>query len=215
MIFAADDSSDPNPPNPVTLNAKLLQADALEQMGYQAESGPWRNCYLMGAHELRHGVSSSVLKPKPLSIDVMSAMTLDHYFDYMGLRFNAPDALASETLNPQVTINWIVNETDGVKFYALELEDYTLPYTSYPHETDLPPADVTLTLDRAVLNEISTTADMTMTQAFILAVDNGRIQVQGDPKLVTDIFDLLDTFPADFNIVTPNLNGTAHRSMRP
>src|SRR5690606_34336859 len=29
--------------------ARELQADALEQLGYQAESGPWRNFYLTGA----------------------------------------------------------------------------------------------------------------------------------------------------------------------
>ena len=36
--------------------ARDLQADALEQLGYQAESGPWRNFYLTAAQELRHGV---------------------------------------------------------------------------------------------------------------------------------------------------------------
>ncbi|HEU4710297.1 MAG TPA: alkyl sulfatase dimerization domain-containing protein [Pyrinomonadaceae bacterium] len=204
VIFAADDSYDPNPPDPVTLNAKLLQADALEQMGYQAESGPWRNCYLMGAHELRHGVPSSVLKPKPLSIDIMSAMRLDQYFDYMGLRFNAPEAMVSKTFIPQTTINWIVNNTDlTTEYYTLESVDYTLPYTSYDESGQLPPADVTLTMDRTVLDEISTTADMTMTEAFNLAVAEGKIKVEGDSSRVTAIFDLLDTFPADFDIVTP------------
>jgi alkyl sulfatase BDS1-like metallo-beta-lactamase superfamily hydrolase len=29
--------------------ARAMQADALEQLGYQAESGPWRNFYFSGA----------------------------------------------------------------------------------------------------------------------------------------------------------------------
>ena len=33
--------------------ARTLQADALEQLGYQSESGQWRNFYLSGAAELR------------------------------------------------------------------------------------------------------------------------------------------------------------------
>ena len=37
--------------------ARDLQADALEQLGYQAEAGPWRNFYLTGAKELRDGVA--------------------------------------------------------------------------------------------------------------------------------------------------------------
>jgi alkyl sulfatase BDS1-like metallo-beta-lactamase superfamily hydrolase len=35
--------------------ARLLQADVFEQLGYQAESAAWRNFYLIGAQELRHG----------------------------------------------------------------------------------------------------------------------------------------------------------------
>jgi alkyl sulfatase BDS1-like metallo-beta-lactamase superfamily hydrolase len=45
VVFADPDNQD----------AKNLQADALEQLGYQAESGPWRNFYLTGAQELRTG----------------------------------------------------------------------------------------------------------------------------------------------------------------
>lgn len=33
--------------------ARELAADALEQLGYQAESAPWRNFYLSGARDLR------------------------------------------------------------------------------------------------------------------------------------------------------------------
>jgi hypothetical protein len=36
-----------------------LEADALEQLGYQAESGPWRSVYLQGAYELRNGVPTT------------------------------------------------------------------------------------------------------------------------------------------------------------
>ena len=39
-----------------TVAARNPEADALEQLGYQAESGPWRNFYLTGAQELRNGV---------------------------------------------------------------------------------------------------------------------------------------------------------------
>src|SRR5262249_19679196 len=41
---------------PNNKEARELEADALEQLGYQAESGPWRNAFLMGAFELRNGV---------------------------------------------------------------------------------------------------------------------------------------------------------------
>ena len=43
MVFADPDNKE----------ARELCADALEQLGYQAESGPWRSVYLQGAFELR------------------------------------------------------------------------------------------------------------------------------------------------------------------
>ncbi len=44
--------------DPGCRRARLIAADALEQLGYRAESSIWRNAYLTGAHELRHGTPS-------------------------------------------------------------------------------------------------------------------------------------------------------------
>ncbi|MCL4170731.1 UNVERIFIED_CONTAM: hypothetical protein GTU68_045653, partial [Idotea baltica] len=41
--------------DPTNTAARQLQADALEQLGYQAESSTFRNAFLTGAQELRHG----------------------------------------------------------------------------------------------------------------------------------------------------------------
>src|SRR5690606_5646181 len=41
---------------PGRADARALLADVYDQLGYRAESGPWRDVYLTGAHELRHGV---------------------------------------------------------------------------------------------------------------------------------------------------------------
>ena len=71
--------------------AKDLQADALEQLGYQAESGPWRNFYLTGAKELRDGVAQ-LPTPNTASPDTVRAMTLDLFFDYLGVRLNSEKA---------------------------------------------------------------------------------------------------------------------------
>ncbi len=68
--------------------AKNLQADALEQLGYQAESGPGRNFYLTGAKELREGVAR-LPAPNTNSPDMVRAMSLDPLFDYMGVSLKA------------------------------------------------------------------------------------------------------------------------------
>ncbi|GIS34149.1 MAG: hypothetical protein Ct9H90mP5_05980 [Acidimicrobiaceae bacterium] len=41
--------------DPNNAEARNLQADAFEQLGYQSESGTWRNAYLTAARELRYG----------------------------------------------------------------------------------------------------------------------------------------------------------------
>src|SRR5499427_6415850 len=48
--------------DPTNTEARELGADALEQMGYAAESATWRNAYLLGALELRERVPASVAR---------------------------------------------------------------------------------------------------------------------------------------------------------
>ena len=48
LIFADSENKD----------ARLLCAEALEQLGYQSESGAWRNAYLTAAYKLRNGTDN-------------------------------------------------------------------------------------------------------------------------------------------------------------
>jgi alkyl sulfatase BDS1-like metallo-beta-lactamase superfamily hydrolase len=71
--------------------ARLLQADALEQLGYQSESGPWRDFYLSGAMELRS--SGTVLKGlagNALGSGIVASMTPELLLDLIGVRLNGP-----------------------------------------------------------------------------------------------------------------------------
>ena len=52
--------------DPANRAARELGADAMEQMGYQAESGPWRDAYLVGAAELRNGAPKIPDKAPPM-----------------------------------------------------------------------------------------------------------------------------------------------------
>lgn len=82
--------------DPSHAEARALQADALEQMGYQAESGPWRDFYLTGAQELRRPRPRSDT-PRQASANQLRTLPGDSLLDALSVRLNG-EAAAGETL---------------------------------------------------------------------------------------------------------------------
>ncbi len=167
--------------------ARELEADALEQLGYQAESGPWRNFYLTGAQELREGIKQ-LPAASSASPDTVRAMSLDLFFDYMGVRLNGPKAG-----NAKIKLNFDFGSTGGK--YLVELENGVLNHTANRQASD---ADATLTLSRDTLNNIilqqTTLAD---------AIKSGDIKIVGNQAKLAELLTYLDSFNFWFNIVTP------------
>ena len=75
---------------PENQQARSLLADTLEQLGYQAESGPWRNFYLTGAMELRQGVPKG--SPSKISAGMAAGMPLENLFQALAVRLNGTKA---------------------------------------------------------------------------------------------------------------------------
>jgi alkyl sulfatase BDS1-like metallo-beta-lactamase superfamily hydrolase len=167
--------------------ARGLQADALEQMGYQAESGPWRNFYLSGAKELREGVKK-LGTPSTASPDTIKAMDLDLLFDYAAMRLNGPKAAGKS-----MKLNW--NFTDTGQKYLLELENGALSHIADRQADD---ADVSVTLTRAKLNDI-----LLGQTTFAKELDSGSVTATGNADVLKELLSMLDTFEFWFNIVTP------------
>jgi len=173
--------------DPNNQKARELEADALEQLGYQSESATWRNAYLEAALELR-GKMLPARAGGTASPDVVQAMPLDDYFDYLGVRLNGPKA-EGKTL----VLNW--HFTDTKQDYVLNLENSALTYLSNRTSDH---ADASLVLTRATLNSIN--LGQTTFRDEILG---GRIQIEGDPFKLVDLMSLFDTFAPNFAIVTP------------
>ncbi|HGP0230578.1 TPA: alkyl/aryl-sulfatase [Pseudomonas aeruginosa] len=167
--------------------AKNLQADALEQLGYQAESGPWRNFYLTGAQELRNGVQK-LPTPDTASPDTVKAMDLDLFFDYLAMRLKGP-----EVADKHITLNF--DFTDLKQKYTLEMVNGVLNHTEGMQAND---ADATITLTRDTLNKI-----MLKETTLKDAEGSGEIKVQGDQGKLDELMSYMDNFDFWFNIVTP------------
>lgn len=71
--------------DPDNTDARYLCADALEQLGYQAESGTWRNAYLCAAQELRYGTNTDP-NTRSSGANITDKMTPAMIFEYMGIK---------------------------------------------------------------------------------------------------------------------------------
>jgi alkyl sulfatase BDS1-like metallo-beta-lactamase superfamily hydrolase len=172
--------------DPDNREAKELLADTYEQMGYQAESGPWRSIYLMGAFELRHG-KPAIPGPPMAGPDTLRAMPLDMLFDYWGVRLDGA-AAAGKPMQIGMDV------TDLKQDYTLNVHNGVLT-----HSAGRPARpDAQLTLDKAALDRVQL-GETTIDQA----IKAGDIKVSGDRRKVTDFFGLLGTYPFWFDIVTP------------
>ncbi|ODT20983.1 MAG: hypothetical protein ABS54_13460 [Hyphomicrobium sp. SCN 65-11] len=177
LVFAEPDNAE----------ARALLADTFEQLGYLSESATWRNTYLFGALELRHGMPN-VPSRSAIGPHILRALPTDQLLDYLAVRLNGPKAEGYRT-----TQNWLF--TDTGETFCIIVSNSAMSM-SPRRLAEAPDATVALTrkdLD-AVIAEKST---------FEATVAAGTIQIEGDPSKVTALFSLLDTFERMFEIVEP------------
>ncbi len=123
--------------DPENTDARYLCADALEQLGYQAESGAWRNAYLVAAFELRNGTGKY---PKAVQLGVGSTaqgMDAQTMLDYMGIMMDS-NKLADRSF----TINLKLSDGDN---YLLKVHHGVLLYYKDALSDD---ADLTISTSR-------------------------------------------------------------------
>lgn len=172
---------------PSNKQARYLQADCLEQLGYQSESAGERNTYLMGAYELRNGLPT-VSATKTASADMVVAMDTELFLDYLGVRLNGDKAAGVD-----YTINFVLPDVN--EKFLVELENAHLNNLK-GIQSDKP--DMTLTLNRSELNQVL----MGKTTIQQLTKE-GKATIEGNAKALTDIAGMLDNFEFWFNIIEP------------
>lgn len=173
--------------DPSNVEARQLQASALEQLGYQAESGQWRNFYLTGASELRNGVNAAAT-PRTLSPDMISALSLENLFDYLAVRLNGPAAAGKHTV-----INF--EFTDSGDRFVVTLVNGVLRYTPGKIAAD---ADTSVRLGR---NGFLAMSMLGIPVTTLIATD--AVSVDGDVDALSELLRMLDNFEFWFNIVAP------------
>lgn len=176
VIFAEPDNAE----------AKTLQADTYEQLGYGSENGTWRNFYLTGAYELRNG---SVGTPtKTAAQDIASALSVEQVFDAVSLRIDGPRAW-----DAHIVIDWKVTDEDLV--HRTQLRNGLLVHFDVDGESS--PSDATFTLTRPVLlGVLLGGVDLPK------AIADGAVTAEGDIAKLAELAGYLDASDPDFAIVT-------------
>ncbi len=124
---------------PDNTQARYLCADALEQLGYQSESGAWRNAYLTGAYELRNGTGGYAETTVGGTGASALAMSTETMLDYLSM------CLDSKKLEDK---NLVINleVTDDKEKYLLRIHSGVLLYSKEEWSDD---PDAVLKLKRA------------------------------------------------------------------
>ena len=172
--------------DPANSQARSLGADALEQLGFQAEAATWRNAYLFGAQELRQGMTTAT--PRAIPADLIRALPMDLVFDAMGTRLNAPKAEGKKLLMH-------FKFTEPTEQYVLRLENSALT-----HDQGVPtePTDAVVAMSRDTWNAIALKE-----MGFPRAIATGKVRVEGSLAKLIELFGLLDDFTPDFQVVEP------------
>ncbi|HEY8516828.1 MAG TPA: alkyl sulfatase dimerization domain-containing protein [Candidatus Binatia bacterium] len=172
--------------DPSNQEARALQADALEQLGYQAESAAWRDFYLTAAQELRRGVPA--LGRNAMGGDVARAMTVEMLIDYLGVRLDA-DALGGRRIELTLDV------TDRGEVHAVGVQDGALHH-SPGRRADAPDATLSLTHEALVA--------LVVGSASLAELETrGALAVAGDREAVEALLGALDTFTLGFAIAEP------------
>jgi len=183
--------------DPTNRAARELQADALEQLGYQSESGPWRSFYLTGASELRNGTPSLPGVRGAVSLDVMAAMTPEMVLDNCAVKLNGPDATKH-------TVEFSIEFTDRAESFQVFIGSGTLRHrrlaASAEAVTGMGTSPANTTVRTTLPTFINLTSELdSLDQA--IAAENLLIEGQQEPFEV--FVSLLDQFDVFFPIIEP------------
>jgi alkyl sulfatase BDS1-like metallo-beta-lactamase superfamily hydrolase len=165
--------------------AKELQAQALEQLGFGAENGTWRNFFLMGAKELRDGVAGTATTVPP---DMVKGLATRQILDAAAVRLDGMRAAEAD-------LAMHLSLPDTGEQFRLTLSNGVLTHRPGPPSG---PVGLAVTITRAGLDDLLTGA---ATPDALAAA--GSLTIEGDQTLLVRLAGLVDPPDPGFPIVTP------------
>jgi alkyl sulfatase BDS1-like metallo-beta-lactamase superfamily hydrolase len=167
--------------------AKALLATVYDQLGFRAESGPWRDVYLTGAYELRNGIQGTAVDPRA-AVGLLTHTPVERFLDSMSVRIDGPKADGK-----RCRFNFVF--TDLGETHVLELDNAVLHHR---RGEPVAGADATVRLTKELLIRLGIgeagLKDLVMSDA---------LEVEGSRLKLLSFLSLLDKPDGRFPIVTP------------
>lgn len=170
--------------DPANSQARALLADSYEQQGYQAESGIWRNQFLVAANELRAGYKPNSSNTQ--SADMIAAVPTQILLDSVATRFDP-----AKGGGRKLGINLVI--PDRKENAGIELTGTTM----IARMEALPSPAATITAPRRVL------LGMMFLKLPLEQLEMAGLKVDGDRAAAQAWLDALDPVSAGFNIAEP------------
>ncbi|MBT6421529.1 MAG: MBL fold metallo-hydrolase [Porticoccaceae bacterium] len=172
---------------PDNLPAREMLAEAYRQMGYQAESGPWRDIYLSGAAELISGqVKQRFLKANSKAF--LQEVPLEQFMKALSVNLDAEKA-EGESLILNVFF------TERQQNFVLTIRNSVMYYQEAPFNEI---ADVSIKLSQDMFIGI-----LVGEVSAIEMVGSDQLSIEGSMLKLLKFFSLLGESSDDFNIVLP------------
>ena len=175
LVFAQPDNQD----------AKHLQADAYEQMGYQTEAPQWRGIFLTAARELREGVLTAAFSTA--SPDTLMAMPLDVLFDFAGVHI-----IGDKAVDTDLRIDFAFTDVDQTWTVWVGRGVLNARLGATPH------AQLTVSGPKTALVGV-----VLKPASGQCSADAGHIQLDGDASVLAYLAAVMDDFDPNFTSSPP------------
>ena len=181
--------------DPANYEARYLQADALEQLGYQSVSGPYRNAYLSAAQDLRASTSETeafLRNPAKTSLgsaDVMNALSFDQICQYLAIQLNA-----SKADNAELSIYLNMTSPEGPWGGLLQVQNSVLHAWEGVPGSD---ADAVISGNKSDFVTYLAQGEYSLEGLKQIAA------ISGDAGAVDRFMGMLEPFAPNFNIILP------------
>ena len=173
--------------DPDNLAAREMLAEAYRQMGYQAESGPWRDIYLSGAAELIAGK----VKEQFLKINSKAFLQEVPPIEFMKALSVTLDAEKAE--GEALKLNILFTERN--QNFVLTIRNSVMHYQDAPFDST---ADTSIKITQAMFVDVLV-GEVGITDI----ITSDQLSIEGSTLKLLRFFSLLGESNDDFNIVLP------------